>query len=105
MPLLVCSAQHCVYNNGMYCGKGDIMVKGEHADKANETCCSSFKERGMDSAKSSVGTPSQIIQVDCTACNCQYNEEKVCTAEKIDITGASASRADQTACGTFEKDV
>lgn len=105
MPLLVCSAQRCMYNNGMYCGKGDISIKGENADCANETCCSSFKERQMDSAKSSMGMPSQIIQVDCCACGCQHNENHVCTAEKIDITGASASKSDQTECSTFKREM
>lgn len=104
MPLLVCSAQHCVYNTGMYCGKGDILVKGDHAKRACETCCSSFKEREVESVKSSIGTPSQSIQVDCTACDCQYNEDKVCCADQIDITGASACRCEQTECSTFEKE-
>ena len=26
MPELVCSAQSCVYNNAMYCSRGDIDV-------------------------------------------------------------------------------
>lgn len=29
MAMLVCSAQKCVYNDGMYCSKGDIKVGGE----------------------------------------------------------------------------
>ena len=39
MAMLVCSAQKCVYNDGMYCSKGDIKVGGENATKVQETCC------------------------------------------------------------------
>ena len=45
MPSLVCSAQSCVYNNGMYCSKGDIKVGGDNAETSEETCCTSFRAR------------------------------------------------------------
>lgn len=103
MPLLVCSAQSCVYNDGMYCSKGDILVGGEEAKTSCETCCTSFKERTMESGKSSMGTPSQKIEVACEATECQYNKNRVCDAGKIDISGASARKSEQTECSTFRK--
>ena len=33
MPELVCSAQSCVYNNAMYCSRGDIEVGGRECDR------------------------------------------------------------------------
>ncbi len=36
MAMLVCSAQKCVYNDGMYCSKGDIKVGGENATRVQE---------------------------------------------------------------------
>ena len=41
MPLLSCSAQNCVYNEDKYCSKGDILVQGDEAQTACETCCPS----------------------------------------------------------------
>lgn len=39
MAMLVCSAQKCVYNDGMYCSKGDIKVGGENATRrVFDTC-------------------------------------------------------------------
>lgn len=105
MSLLSCSAQNCVYNEDRYCCKSDILVQGDHAQRACETCCSSFKEREEDAWKNHVGTPSQAIRIDCTACNCQYNEDKCCTADHVDITGAKACCCSQTECSTFEKDI
>lgn len=103
MPLLVCAAQKCVYNDGMYCSKGDIKVGGESASTPQETCCASFKERTSEGAKSSMGTPSQHIDVDCEAYRCKYNEDCKCHADKIGITGAAACQCEQTECGTFDK--
>lgn len=101
MPSLVCSAQNCVYNDSMYCSKGDIMVGGDEAHKSQETCCESFQERRADSMRNSVGTPSADIMVDCQACNCTYNENLKCTAGKIDISGVGASSCDETECSTL----
>ena len=50
MPELVCSAQSCVYNNAMYCSRGDIEVGGRNATVCQDTCCESFKERQGTSA-------------------------------------------------------
>ena len=105
MPSLVCSAQSCGYNEAMYCCKGDILVGGEEAESSGDTCCTSFRENTGTSARNSMGgSPSQTIYVDCDACNCVYNEEHKCHAEKIDIMGASASRSEQTACATFREE-
>lgn len=103
MPLLVCSAQSCVYNNGMYCSRGDIKIGGEEAKTFGETCCTSFEERTSMGAKSSMGSPSQKIKVVCEACECKYNEDRVCEAGKIDISGVSACKCEQTECSTFQK--
>ena len=103
MPLLSCSAQNCVYNEDKYCSKGDILIQGDEAQTACETCCSSFKEAGEGSYKNSVGTPSATVQIDCTACNCHYNENNRCMAGRVDISGQSACTCNQTECSTFEK--
>lgn len=103
MPLLVCSAQSCVYNEAEMCCKGDIKVAGDAACKCQETCCSSFQERRGDSARSSMGTPCQKIDVDCEASQCTFNESCRCSADKIGIAGAAANESTQTECASFEK--
>lgn len=106
MPSLLCSAVNCIYNEDRYCSKGDIMVTGEDAQKSGETCCSSFRERNGENmgARNSVGEASKETWVDCTACNCRYNEEEECHADSIDISGASACNCSQTECSTFDKE-
>ena len=82
---------------------GDILIQGDEAQTACETCCSSFKVAGEGSYKNSVGTPSATVQIDCTACKCHYNENNRCMAGRVDISGQSACTCNQTECSTFEK--
>ena len=103
MPSLVCSAQNCVYNNAMYCSKGDIKVGGERACKCQETCCASFQERRHDSVKSSTGTPTAHIDIKCEAVKCKYNDNRTCHAKSVDISGAAAHKETETECVTFEE--
>ena len=102
MPYLVCSASTCVYNKGQCCSKGDITAGGREAETSRETCCESFRERTGGQAVSSMGIPSQTVQVDCEACHCHYNNDCKCTAERVGISGAGACTCDQTECGTFQ---
>ena len=103
MPALVCSAQNCVYNKAMYCSKGDIKVGGQDATVCQDTRCDSFQERRMDSMKSSVGTPSTEIDIKCEAVNCKYNDQRICHAKHVDISGAAASTSTETECVTFDE--
>lgn len=103
MPELVCSAQSCVYNNAMYCSRGDIEVGGRNATVCQDTCCESFKERQGTSASNSMGTPSANTDIRCEAEHCQYNQNCCCSADHVDVSGAAACRCEETECTTFIK--
>lgn len=100
MPSLRCTAVKCVYNKDQLCSKGDIQVGGAHACKSGETACESFRER--TGATNSTGTGSETIKVGCSACSCNYNQNKVCHAGAVDIHGAEACTSHETCCGTFK---
>ncbi|MFR5335004.1 MAG: DUF1540 domain-containing protein [Blautia producta] len=104
MPALSCTAKTCVYNKNEYCSKGDILVDGDTAKTADETCCRSFVEK-KGSAKNSVdtGCGCKTIAVDCKACECTFNKQEKCHADKITITGTSACKCDETCCGSFQR--
>ena len=44
MPELKCTVQTCVHNKQYYCDLDHIQVGGEHAKRADETCCDSFED-------------------------------------------------------------
>ena len=103
MPLLTCSAQSCIYNKGMNCSRGDINAEGENARCVEETCCNSFEERTKYGAENSMGHASAVIDIDCKATSCMYNERCKCTAGKVGISGASACEAQETECSSYRK--
>ena len=105
MPGLVCSAQSCVYNDAMYCSRGNIEVGGADAQVCQDTCCESFQGRSGDSAKNTMKSGCTCTQSDirCEATKCIHNQNCVCPAEKVDIAGAAACRCDETECVTFEE--
>ena len=45
MTILTCHATKCFYNEQNLCSKGDIEITGDQAHRADETSCSSFRDR------------------------------------------------------------
>ena len=103
MPALKCSAITCIYNKEELCSKGDIKVTGDSAQTPDQTSCGSFQERKGDSMTASCasGCGCEMIQVDCEASKCMYNDDRKCSASQIGIAAPNASSSQQTMCGTF----
>ena len=105
MAELRCQVENCTYNKEKLCSKGDIMVGGKRADKAEDTCCESFlqEREGMAAFRNAISHPSKIISIDCEAVKCIYNNNYKCVAEHVDIKGHSACDCKETACATFKE--
>ncbi|MGO5053610.1 DUF1540 domain-containing protein [Lachnospiraceae bacterium LCP25S3_G4] len=101
MPELKCSVSNCKHNQQMYCAKDTIKVDGESAKNASGTCCSSFEERKDDSYSNMAKSASPTSNIDCKACNCDYNEDCSCHAGKISVEGNGACDCGQTECASF----
>ena len=83
MTLLDCAGTGCAYNEDRCCCKGNIKVEGSEAVHQNETCCGSFVERGEKNCGCNVKEhESKTIDVACEACNCTFNENKKCSADR-----------------------
>lgn len=105
MPNLKCSVCNCGSNEDGRCCRPDIDVKGPHACDCEDTCCHSFTQQNDQSAVNSSGYqhPNDALEIHCSAENCVYNDNKLCTAESIDIDGNGANNARGTQCSTFEE--
>lgn len=101
MTRLDCSVANCYYNEDRCCCKGDIKVDGHDAQRAQGTCCASFREKKGTAARNAVNAPSKNIEVDCKACNCVHNEDCKCAADHIGIGGSKACQCGETECMTF----
>lgn len=101
MTKLKCSVQNCLHNSEECCCKSAIIVDGSNAEKKDNTCCGSFDEKRGDSFRNSYESPNTSLRVECEATNCVYNKDRLCSADKIDISGIRASNAEATECATF----
>ena len=60
MPDLRCTVQTCAHNKNFYCDLDGIVVGGNSAKRAEETCCDSFEERKGDSYSNVTGEASPM---------------------------------------------
>ena len=103
MTILTCHATKCFYNEQNLCSKGDIEITGDQAHRADETSCSSFRDRStagiMNCEAPHCGCDK--ININCKAQECTYNDQCRCTASAIDVTGCSTDGCNETKCNTF----
>jgi hypothetical protein len=113
---LSCSAESCVHNVGGLCNANTIHVGGSSAVNSSETQCRTYAEKGLVNAITKVGNMNiageikQLFDSDeiemypaikCDAINCFYNKNRVCNADKVQISGVHASNSKETDCETF----
>ena len=101
MSCLKCGVTSCVHNSEHCCCKNEIIVEGSEATTVEGTCCGSFDERRKESFRNQFEFPKEQAKISCEAANCIYNRNRVCQAERVDITGNGAASAVQTECATF----
>lgn len=99
MTSLGCNVSTCGYNEDHCCCRTEIEVMGEKADDKGCTCCGSF-DSSCD-CKNAVSDPKDSLYVHCEASNCVYNDNLVCSADRIDIQGSNADNSEQTLCASF----
>ena len=105
MPELKCTVQTCTHNQNNYCCLDRIVVGGNTAKQAEDTCCDSFEKRKGQSMSNSAKEASAYSSIDCKAKDCMYNKECECQAGKISVKGGDACRCQETACATFQKSI
>lgn len=106
MPVLACSVSNCYYNKSNSCCRENISVEGMHATKPNSTACGSFREK-KDTTTNSCKceqNPQPVVEIQCDAQKCCFNDECRCTADHISIAGQGACHYSETECSSFNCD-
>ena len=102
MSQLDCNVKSCCHNEDNCCCLSSIEVNGSNACNCEDTCCGSYFE-DKSGEKNSAQTPHVSLSIACQATNCMYNDDKVCHADHVDISGIRATAAHETVCATFQE--
>lgn len=116
MSNLNCKSSKCIYNHSGLCNADYINVSGKYAHSSNETCCNTFKEGSIKNTFNTLNNigifngVKQIFsdntqglrkEIYCDASNCYHNNNGVCKAENVLVSGSKARTLDETNCETF----
>ena len=103
MNKINCSADNCAHNNQGICYANRIDVGGKGTTNERGTCCGSFLDKKHYSTltnNTNANGPCDCIV--CSAEKCTYNNNKLCTADTIQVSGHDAQIYTETICSTFE---
>jgi len=103
MTKINCSVNSCSHNEKGSCYANCINVDGKGAKDPCDTCCGSFLDKASYS-KLTNNTNSNGA-CDCLVCEvttCEYNNDKLCSAETISVSGNNVNIYTETNCSTFK---
>jgi len=98
-----CAVENCSHNNCGTCYANRINVEGNGAKNAETTCCASFLDkRHYSTLTNNTYAEGPCDCIVCSAENCTYNNNKLCTADTIQVKGHDAQIYTETICSTFK---
>ena len=116
MNKLTCSAENCINNLQGYCTANSIEVE----NNASHSQCKTFAAKGAvetmsrfhntNLTKGFTGMFSEennmVPQVNCEVYNCVHNNNRICTADAIEINGdkSRTRNSSETICSTYERE-
>ncbi len=103
MNKINCNVDNCSHNSTGVCYANRIDVGGKGVTEACETCCGSFLDKKHYSTltnNTNADGPCDCIV--CSAEKCVYNNNKLCTADTIQVSGHDAQIYTETICSTFK---
>ncbi|WP_296647368.1 DUF1540 domain-containing protein [Romboutsia sp. 13368] len=103
MNKINCSVENCSHNSSGVCYANRIDVGSKGATDEDQTCCGSFLDRKHYSTlTNNTNDDGPCDCIVCTAENCTYNNNKLCTADVIQVTGDNVRIYTEAICSTFK---
>ena len=104
MQNINCDVTNCSHNNSGSCYADRVNIGGDGASVEKGTCCGSFLDSRLYSTltNSTMGGRGSNELV-CKAEKCNYNKNKLCTLESIQVSGGPSNIYTETYCASFEE--
>lgn len=105
MAKINCDVTNCSHNDHRVCFANRVNVAGGKAEDSRETCCASFLDRTHYSTltNNTNRLEEECTAIVCDAVTCTYNENKLCYAGNIHVSGNMARIYEETSCETFKE--
>lgn len=103
MNKINCTVCNCSHNNNGVCYSNRVNIGGMAAKKDCDTCCGSFLDKANYSSLTN-NTNSKGC-CDCLVCEvstCTYNNNKLCSADCVSVSGDNVKVYQETHCQTFK---
>ncbi|RDY28044.1 DUF1540 domain-containing protein [Romboutsia weinsteinii] len=102
MMKIDCSVTKCSHNKESVCYANRINVGGYGAKTACDTCCASFLDKAhYSNLTNNTNTDGPCDCLVCDAKDCKHNDNKLCTANSIQVNGGDVHIYNETECSTF----
>ncbi|MGL5694091.1 MAG: DUF1540 domain-containing protein [Peptostreptococcaceae bacterium] len=103
MDKINCNVENCSHNCSGTCYSNRVNVGGKGAKSTCDTCCGSFLDKKnystLTNNSNSGGSCDCLV---CEVLNCGYNDNKLCKANSISISGKDVNLYSETSCETFK---
>lgn len=102
MPRIDCSVNNCSHNQSGVCYSNRVNMAGSFAHSSEGTCCGSFLDKaGYSTLTSNTNSSGACDCLVCEATSCTHNNNKLCSADTITVSGNGANLYSETNCETF----
>ncbi len=103
MTKINCSVNNCSHNDCGVCYANRVNMEGNGAKEACTTCCASFlDEKLYSNLTNNTNAPGKCDCLICEVSTCSYNDNKLCKADSISVTGNNVNVYIETNCDTFK---
>ena len=98
-----CNVENCSHNKSGVCYSNRVNIEGNGAKDNNSTCCASFLDkRHYSTLTNNTNSNGSCDCLVCDVVNCKYNDNKLCTADSISVSGNNVNVYIETNCDTFK---
>ncbi|MBV7271826.1 DUF1540 domain-containing protein [Clostridium thailandense] len=104
MYRIACNVTNCSHNKNEICYANRINVSGGNANNSVETNCASFLDNAHYSdLTSNTNNPGEECKtIVCDVQSCAYNDNTLCHADSIKVSGGESHLYEETNCSTFK---
>ncbi|MGL5347892.1 MAG: DUF1540 domain-containing protein [Peptostreptococcaceae bacterium] len=98
-----CSVNNCSHNNSGTCYANRVNMEGQGSTESCSTCCASFlDERNYSNLTNNTNSSGSCDCLVCHVGTCTYNNNSLCSAECISVSGQNVNLYSETNCDTFK---